>query len=699
MTNSKPVRRGFTLRTSILTAFVCLLAATVLAIVGYNYYSNKKVILSLSNDLIQQASQATIEKTLRYLLPAETIMEISTGISAQGTLSVEDKKELETYTSKLLQFYDRPSIFYGDERGNFLGSRKLADGRVRITVIDRTVQPPVRIMRDRSPDGTESDVPNIAGDILDPRVRPWYTGAKDGKGIFWTDMYNFYASKAPGVTVSYPVRDKHGKFIGVFGMDIELDEICNFLQRQKVGKTGLTFIVNEKDEIIAFPDVSRLVKEDGTGSRSTHIHIDELGEDWVSTAFLEYQATNNPRFTFDHSGHRYIASFTAFPETFAKRWKIVQVVPEDDFVGAIKSAHETMLLISLAILLLGVLLAGILAKSISRPIASLTAETKRIKDLQLGSNFDISSRILEIQSMVEAISAMKNGLRAFERYVPSALVRQLIRTGEETRIGGKKKELTIFFSDIEGSARIAEEMTPESLMLHLSEYLEELTGMIIDQRGTIDKYIGDAVMAFWGAPIDEKDHAFLACRAALLCQKRLVALNARWEQSGKPCLPTRIGIHTGEAVVGNIGSMERMNYSVMGDAVNLASRLESANKAYGTRIIVSQATYQQVADRFIFRPLDIIAVQGKKNAVKIYELAAELDDASGDRLMALSREFASGFAAYQAKDWDKGAEIFGQLADRFPGDKPAKIYFSRCDRFSKEPPATDWDGVFRLESK
>lgn len=686
-----------TLQTSILTAFVSLLVITALSIIGYTYYNNTLTILELSDGLIHQTTQTVIEKTTNYLMPADILVEISARIAKEEALSLTNPAQLESYIIGILGFYDHPSIYLGDEQGNFLGLRKLPDGTIRTQIINRMSTPPIETVKDRDLTGRIVKVETSTDIQYDPRIRPWYLGAREARKSYWTDMYIFVPYQTPGITASYPVIDKNGQFFGVFGLDIELDEISNFLQTQKVGKTGITFIIDENNEIVAYPDLSCIVKKEGEIFRPAR--IDELGVDWITAAFQEHKKTGAYKFVFEIQGKRYIGSFTSFPKTFGKNWKIALVVPEDDFIGTVKETNQVTLLISLAILFIAIIFARFLSRSVSKPIVLLTEETKKIKDFQLEEKIKIRSHIWEIQLMSEALSTMKRGLQAFGKYVPAGLVRQLIQTGEEARLGGQRRELTIFFSDVVGFTTISEGMLPEELMLHLSEYFEELTNIIIEQKGTVDKYIGDAIMAFWGAPVWNVDHAFYACRTALLCQKKLQELNKKWEGEGKVPLPTRIGIHTGETVVGNIGSTERMNYSVLGDSVNLASRLEGVNKIYGTEIIVSQTTYGKVSDKFLFRPLDLVAVKGKRQGIKIYELVCEMERDLPPETTRLYEEFTRGFNAYLKQDWDHALEIFMTIHHSFPSDPLTHLYIERCREFRKNTPGPGWDGIFYLKTK
>jgi adenylate cyclase len=294
---------------------------------------------------------------------------------------------------------------------------------------------------------------------------------------------------------------------------------------------------------------------------------------------------------------------------------------------------------------------------------------------------------------------MQKGLNAFRRYVPAELVRQLISTGEGAHLGGQRRELTVLFSDITGFTSIAELMTPEELMLHLSEYFDELTKIVSRYNGTVDKYIGDAVMAFWGAPVHDGEHAVHACEAALAAQEKIGELNRKWIMEGKSAFVTRIGISTGETVVGNVGSAERMNYTVIGDNVNTASRLESANKLYGTQTIVSEETYEAASKKFWFRPLGIVAVQGKIEEKLVYELVGRRIEGENDPAAELCKEFHCGFEAYIGRNWNEAAAIFKNLSVKFPLDTPTNFYLSRCAHFQANPPGLGWQGIEYLTSK
>ena len=285
--------------------------------------------------------------------------------------------------------------------------------------------------------------------------------------------------------------------------------------------------------------------------------------------------------------------------------------------------------------------------------------------------------------------------QAFSRYLSPAVVEDLVTHPERLRLGGEEVEGTVLFADLAGFTNLSETMTPADLIHLLNEYFSPLTQIILAHRGTLDKFIGDAIMAFWGAPLRLPDHAGRACRAALEMQTAMAALQPGWLKRGFPRLTARLGLHTGPLIAGNVGSRERFNYTVLGDTVNLASRLEGVNKLYGTNILLSEEAYRLVAEQFLMRQLDTIRVQGRVQPVTIYELLGELEDGELEWL----EMFAAGRAAYQARDWDRSEKYFQDLLRLKPEDGPAQVFLNRVRQYREHPPSPEWRGVFILESK
>ena len=288
--------------------------------------------------------------------------------------------------------------------------------------------------------------------------------------------------------------------------------------------------------------------------------------------------------------------------------------------------------------------------------------------------------------------------KTFSQYLSPGVIDLIEKDPEKyIRTGGEMKELTVLFSDIRGFTTLSESLTPNELVLLLNEYFGQMTDIIFATDGTLDKYIGDAIMAFWGSPYPQADHAFRSCSCALRMVRGLAQLNAKWQAAGRPPVSTGIGLNTGLVNVGNMGSARRLSWTVMGDNVNLASRLEGITKEYHVPLIISEATYRQVASQFVCRELDKIRVKGKNQPVTIYEL---LDtEAEKSKYTELLAHFEQAMLAYRAQDWGVAAAGFAAILQKFPDDGPSRAFLNRALEFSKAAPEAEWDGVYVMKTK
>jgi adenylate cyclase len=286
--------------------------------------------------------------------------------------------------------------------------------------------------------------------------------------------------------------------------------------------------------------------------------------------------------------------------------------------------------------------------------------------------------------------------QAFGRYVSPSVVEVITTHPERLELGGEEFETTVLFADLEGFTKLSETMQPHALIKLLNDYFSPMTQIILRYQGTLDKYIGDAIMALWGAPVPLDDHALRACRAALEMEKTMAELQEDWRIQGLPPLVARIGVHSGSVVAGNVGSRERFNYTALGDTVNLASRLEGVNKVYGTRILLSDDTRRYLQDRFLVRELDRVQVKGRGQPVTIYELIGNsLPEGSYPWL----DYFAAGLQAYRSRQWEEASQAFNEVLRLKPQDRPTQVFLGRCRFFSAAPPPADWQGVFVLNAK
>ena len=289
----------------------------------------------------------------------------------------------------------------------------------------------------------------------------------------------------------------------------------------------------------------------------------------------------------------------------------------------------------------------------------------------------------------------------FGHYLNPAVVNILVNEPDKAKLGGDRRELTIFFSDIASFTTISEfyHKNPEGLVELLNEYLDEMTSIVLKYEGTLDKYEGDAVMAFWGAPLPQKDHALRTCYAALEMQKRLAELRPKWKKEGKPELAARCGLNTGIVIVGNMGGKDRFDYTVIGDSVNLASRLEGANKQYESKIMISDFTFQHVKGKVTTRELDLIQVKGKTEPVKVYELLGRSDLQMNDNQKQSLELYHEGLKLYRERKWEEAIAYFQQAYSLDATCYVAQIYTQRANLYQINPPPEEWNGVFVMTTK
>jgi adenylate cyclase len=288
---------------------------------------------------------------------------------------------------------------------------------------------------------------------------------------------------------------------------------------------------------------------------------------------------------------------------------------------------------------------------------------------------------------------------AFGRYVSDTVIHQMLRNPEQLKLGGQEKTLTVLFCDLAGFTSYSEYLTPHAMIDLLSEYFEEMTAQIFTYEGTLKEYVGDELMAIFGAPLEQPDHAKRACAAALAMQKRLRSLREVWSTMDRPALRARTGVNSGNMLIGNLGSSYRFAYGALGDQVNLGSRLEGLNKVYGTEILIGENTAQLVDGAFQLRELDQVRVKGRKQPVHIYELLANAEDGLPKKLEQALEFYATGLRAYRQQRWEDALTQFQQVRVLWPDDQASRIMAERCRLYEETPPGEGWDGVFKMLTK
>lgn len=298
-----------------------------------------------------------------------------------------------------------------------------------------------------------------------------------------------------------------------------------------------------------------------------------------------------------------------------------------------------------------------------------------------------------------AESKQKKFIRdAFSTYLAPSVVKQLIDSPEKLDLGGQERDITAFFSDVQGFTGISETLSPKELVELLNEFLTEMTDIILEYEGTVDKFEGDAIIAFFGAPNDLPNHSEVACKACIKMQKKLEALRTKWKSEKRPALKMRIGLCSGNAIVGNMGSKNRMDYTMMGDTVNIAARLEGVNKIYGIYTLISDTTFRAAGNGIVTREIDSVNVVGRKEPVTIYELIGYPEDVD-DRMKMTFELYEKGLEAYRKSNWDLAIKQFISALDMTINDGPSKTMLARCNEFKTCPPDKNWKGAYTIKSK
>ncbi|MEM7023129.1 MAG: adenylate/guanylate cyclase domain-containing protein [Pseudomonadota bacterium] len=454
----------------------------------------------------------------------------------------------------------------------------------------------------------------------DPRTRPWYEGALESNDPVRTDVYVFSVSQKPGISVG----QRHAQ--GVMGVDITLTELGRFLDAAPEAEQGVLALFQGSGQILA-----RSSPKPASGDTNQ-----QEGEDRVDQVLgkLVKKAVDDRSFEaglIEVDGELWIARVAQVGLGAGTPENLLVAMPVSQVVAGIDRISRDTVVVSLLIILASVPVIWLIARLVSRPLLRLAADADALGQFDLSDDTRRASPVVEIDQLQHAMVRARASLRTFALYVPKALVKQLIERDEEPELGGSRRDITVLFMDLENFTAMSSEIEPEEVMARMSRYFESVTRTLRNQDATIDKYIGDAVMAFWNAPNETPDHAARACRAALEVIKAAGKETETWSKPGSLRLRTRIGIHCGDAIVGNVGSSDRMNYTALGATVNLAARLETLNRELGTQILVSEAVVARTERQFAYRPAGETMLKGFADPIPVFELVGTAAEKGGQR--------------------------------------------------------------------
>jgi len=690
--------KKLTLSADIMLRIIIVVSIALISLIGYIDYASRQLVLNTAKNFTEKEESIVLLKVLDFLKEVEHAYKISVITSNKGDIK---DQSLEDFMLSTVKFVDQINYFEIKDQKNYLRITQLprnradlekeaaeiipAEAEFLLRKTEQEEEKNIFLNTDLKTISSLQKLPNIFN--IQPQQKKGWSNVSIQNGI-------------PFIHYTEDLTQSNRPLEIILGVDLKilsllLNSIC-------LTDSTHIFIIDEHKNVIVDSDVA---------SRKHLNTVEEYNNIPLKTAFqLNRKNTDKMKRIkfFNIDKESYFSIVTDMPKNMGLNWQIVSIIPTQDFLKDFKNIEISVLIILIGIVMLILTFLYFQIQKLTEPISYFSIEANHITNLELEDPVSVDSKLQEINELGHSMEQLKISVRNFSKFIPKSLVKKFIDAGKEVGIEGELTDLTIFFSDIANFTSISEGMAPNALTQQLSEYFEMMSSIVLKNNGTIDKFIGDAIMAFWGAPDHDDQQINRACRTALICQQRLNAFNKYWESQNKPIFITRIGINTGPAIVGNIGSSERLNYTALGDTVNLASRLEGVNKNYGTSILISESVLKGLDKNFITRPIDVVAVKGKQKGVRIFELVGLDNDPYlhpiSSNVKELLNLFSKAFDLYLSKQWTEALIILNNLQQKnitqfsIP-DSVVESYIDRCKQFINNPPSDDWDGVIHLKEK
>ena len=470
-----------------------------------------------------------------------------------------------------------------------------------------------------SADGGKIDQIDLWNYGYDVRERSWYRDTMQARRLRVSSPYASFSIGTPMITLSAPLK---GRVNGVIAADLKLDKFSDFVNAQRPGEHGAALLFDTTGVLITHPEFARLMDYAMTHpAHPVFPKITELKDGLISDVVHAWDGSDRYEgSTPDAEGRHYFFRLSKF--SFSRQYNgyLLLLASEDDFMKEARQLQIEAALLALFAAGCFIPMAWIFGSRMSGSLKRITTQAGALQNLVQPDGLPVASQIREIHQLGTAMAAAQRTIWSFAHFVPKEIVKGIIDGSISTELGGIRQEVAILFTDVRNFTGLAETADPDNLMRQTSRYFTVLTDAFLAEGGTVDKYIGDAVMVFWNAPHLQLDHVERACRAALSAKAASEILNRQFEAEGLSRFVTRFGIHVGDAVVGNVGSAERMDYTVLGSSINLAARLEGLNKDYGTTILVSDAVRQRVEYGFRFEPIASVIAKGMTTETRVYEL-------------------------------------------------------------------------------
>ncbi len=619
--------------TAAVMAFITALTACLILIQIATFHAAARAAASAAMDAASANTLSRLEAEVSEL--SSLVRVLSTNPSLANS---DDRSEVDgaivLFKAAVHELPQADSLYVGYDNGCWLQVRRLdvLDPRERrklgappgavynVNLVRPTLSgalPMRRIFQDEQ--GNQIEQLDLTDYGYDARKRAWYRDTIEADRALVSSPYTSFSIGTPMITLSAPLR---GHVLGVIAADLKLDNFSDLVCAERPGEHGTAIIFDSFGVLIAHPDFARLAAS--ARRHSSHPQLPEIGEirsGLVGAVMRGWDGGDrydgNLR---DDDGRDYLFRLQKFSQNNGFSGYYLLLAAEDDFAQNVRNLQIRGIFIALVAGGCFVPAVWIFGSRMSTSLKRLTAQASRLRTLAAPDEVPVTSRVTEIDELGATMAMAQRTIWSFARFVPKDIVRGIIDTSISTELGGVRQELTILFTDVSNFTGIAEAADPDSLMRQTSRHLGALTQAFLTEGGTVDKYIGDSVMVFWNAPHLQFDHIERACRAALSAKKASDALNAQFAAEGLPPFAVRLGVHCGEAVVGNVGSAERMDYTALGNSVNLAARLEGLNKQYGTTILVSEAVRNRVEHCFQFRAIASVIAKGMTTETRVYEL-------------------------------------------------------------------------------
>ena len=668
--------------------FIGLSIPILIFILIYNYNRNSAGMVAILHDAVTQTSQVGVERTHDLIESTESLLRFIAEVATADPQYFRTDQSNDLLYRALTSAAHIDAVYASFEDGYHRVVTRIDEDRRRsdpgipsaanwhASYIDAITSALPRIRHRKFFDVW----PHLVGQYdvptdLDVRKLPGYQEAQLTRSLAVTAPSINPDTGFPILFLRVPIY-RGSDFLGCATANITMDVLSHFLDKHRASAHSTTLIADrDNGQIIAFPDKQKSVRiENGTLSIATLADIDD--SDVREAHRLHQTEGDNFIFRSPATSEDLIAAFADFPDGFGQPWQVITLTPIDDFVGTLKATNRLMMIIIIVLTCIELFFIYFAASRLSRPVENVSRQLQAIESLRFDTPASLPSSIREIAKLESAASLLRTSLQSFSSFVPLDVVRQLIKSGIPLALGVEPRMLTVFFSDLENFSSHSETLAPADLLVQISTYLEEVSGAIAEEGGTVDKFIGDGVMAFWNAPVLRADHVLRGCAGALRAARRMERVNDVWETEGRPRIRIRIGLHCADVLVGNVGSSTRLSYTALGDGVNVAARLEGINKLFGTTICISDSIYEQVHTEILARPLKRVQVKGRKTEFMIYELLAFR--ASDDpELRIRERDEQLSAMTWKASDYlERGAvgeavKGFRDILEVFPGDPVA----------------------------